>query len=133
MALSWMVRDISEMRRPTWLRTLLLVWSVWFAVILVDGAGMRTCPTHGGSMSDASGAMSMAEHQHSSNQSSNDKKDVCRCLGACCLATQFVLPGIRIATPAAVVADQRVVAFTERETPIVDPPFVHPFANGPPA
>ncbi|HVX42225.1 MAG TPA: hypothetical protein VHB25_21870 [Gemmatimonadaceae bacterium] len=133
------------MRRPVWYRALTAIWALWFAVALIEPAGIHQCPVHGAAGADMAGmgamagmanmdmaGMSMAHDQTPPGHQSQHP------LHCCCLSTGCSAPAFVPSAPSGELAD-RIVArshepsFADVPSPLIDRAHALPFANGPPA
>lgn len=56
------------MHRPVWIRTLTLLWGVWFTTALTEPAGILACAMHGGVPAQAPAAPTVQRHGEHATQ-----------------------------------------------------------------
>jgi hypothetical protein len=112
------------------------VFSIWFVLVMVEPAALHSCPVHGdhGSESVAPAVESGAHAGHDAPARSEHDHAGCTCPGTCAGA------GSASAVPAAVIviapppaARTTIGTHAALLRAPARPPFVLPFANGPPA
>lgn len=129
------------MRRPVWFRALTALWALWFAVALIEPAGIHQCPVHGSvAASDMGGMAGMAGMDMGGMAMSHDAAQPgdgshhaaqCTCLSQCCSAPVFVPPA-RTALPEHAIAAASPARFADVTAPLLERAHVLPYANGPP-
>ncbi len=126
--------------RPVWLRALTALWGLWFAVALIEPAGIHQCPVHGvgaqmGDMGDMSamdmGAKPMAAEMAKADQPPHHAAS-CTCLSLCYSSPAFVPPTAGAQLRDRVVAIAASQNFADSPCRVLERPHALPFANGPP-
>jgi hypothetical protein len=144
--------QLSNVRHPLWIRSLITLWGIWFATALTEPAGVLACPLHGGAgHHTTSGPVADASSEHGSHsqhlaRASTAHTDAsatespapepghaCSCLGDCCSATPAQVADVLDPPPLAVLGLRGQLAFargilgasTQRDHAL-------PFAIGPP-
>ncbi|MGH7620519.1 MAG: hypothetical protein ACREPM_25160 [Gemmatimonadaceae bacterium] len=130
------------MRRSTWGRALVGLWSLWLFVVLAEPAAVHSCPVHGahgehGMSGAAMAGMHGAHAAHGAEPASapGDSRHgpaQCTCVGLCCCAPVAILTShtaafSNVPATSAVRRAPNVRAFTSQLA------HAHPYANGPPS
>ena len=115
---------------------------LWLTVITVEPRALHSCPTHGGALPPRSGEPAAhgdhdeATHafaHHAPNEDGREQHQ-CTCIGKCNTGSSVTgLAAAPLAFSAATVWLPRIEIHLDESAIVVSPPFLLPFANGPPA
>lgn len=134
----------SSVRRPLWFRALTAFWGLWFAVALIEPAGIHQCPVHGlaagqmvgmaamPDMAPMAGMAGMATAHDASPAGHSHHGATCTCLSIGCSSPAFAAPGTAVVLAHYAVVRGAAPNFADAPHPIVARAHALPFANGPP-